>query len=161
MAVKFISEKEIESAAEALENEGQYEQAVASLQKEQPEIVGWLFSDNLDLLTQSEREYLLYLVLVIFHALHLRQSEIPRPDEETLSLLEEKNWTALGSTKANTFHERLDVFFEHTDQEDLLAFAEDALSDFEDELVTKEGREAVFIVLKTVIDCWTGQAAED
>jgi hypothetical protein len=153
--VKFISDQEIEAAAEALEKEDQYEKAAESLQQEQPEIMGWLFSDSLDLLTRSEREYLLYLILVIFRAIRLEQPEVPRPDEEMLSLTEEKNWTTLGNAKANTFHERLDAFFEHTDQEDLLAFAEDALSDHEDEWITKEGREALFIVLKTVIDCWT------
>ncbi len=157
--MKFISEKEIEAAAEALEKEDQYEKAVESLQQEQPEIMGWLFSDSLDLLTQSEREYLLYLILVIFRAVRIGQPDLPRPDEEMLSLVEEKNWTTLGNAKANTFHERLDLFFEHTDQEDLLAFAEDALSDLEDEWITKEGREALFIVLKTVIDCWTGAEA--
>lgn len=67
---------------------------------------------------------------------------------------EEKNWELLeAGTSAQSFRERLDVFFEKTSQEDLLAFVEDALSDSEDGLTTKEGREVVFVFLKSVIDC--------
>ena len=44
---------------------------------------------------------------------------------------------------------------EQTEQEDLLAFAEDAVLEEEDDpeaLVTKEGREPIFVALKTMVD---------
>ena len=36
-----------------------------------------------------------------------------------------------------------------------LAFVEDALSDDEEELITKEGRESIFVTMKSIIDCLT------
>ena len=47
----------------------------------------------------------------------------------------------------------MDVFFENYQQEDLLAFVEDSLIDDEDEIVTKVGREPMFVALKSIIDC--------
>ena len=55
---------------------------------------------------------------------------------------------------AKKFRERLDVFFQDYFQEDLLAFVEDSLSEEEEEMVTKIGREPMFVALKTIIDCW-------
>ena len=40
-------------------------------------------------------------------------------------------------------------------QEDLLAFVEDNLVEDEDSVVTKEGREPMFVALKSVIDVLT------
>lgn len=154
--IPFISEEIIDQISVRLEEESRYEAAVAALQEEQPIVTGWLFSESFDLFTQPEREYLLYLVLVLFQSIKEVEPELAQPDEDLLSQLEEDNWKQLGTENTHAFHERLDTFFEQTSQEDLLAFAEDALSDFEDEFVTKEGREALFVVLKTIIDGWTG-----
>ena len=59
----------------------------------------------------------------------------------------------LETVKSNNSRDRMTVFFDDSDQEDLLAFVEDALvEDDEDSVVTKEGREPIFVALKTVID---------
>jgi len=46
----------------------------------------------------------------------------------------------------------LDIFFKDYPQEDLLAFAEDALTEDDDSPVTAEGREPMMVFLKTAID---------
>ena len=54
--------------------------------------------------------------------------------------------------------EKLDVFFDEYEQEELLALAEEAILEDEDDpegIVTKEGRELIFVALKTVIDVLT------
>ena len=56
---------------------------------------------------------------------------------------------------AKRFRDRMDIFFENYSQEDLLAFVEDNLVEDEDSLVTKEGREPMFVALKSVIDILT------
>ena len=67
---------------------------------------------------------------------------------------EERNWTILKLAKGRDFQERLNAFFEdHPEKEDLLSFIEDALLEDEDSPVTAEGREPLFVSLKTVIDC--------
>jgi hypothetical protein len=75
-------------------------------------------------------------------------------DSDELSVAEEKNWELLESITAKRFRDRLDVFFKDNKQTDLLAFVEDMLLDEEDELLTKEGREPMFVILKSIIDCF-------
>jgi hypothetical protein len=78
---------------------------------------------------------------------------------EELEEIEEGNWTQLNDAVGKNFRQKLDGFFEDYPQEDLLAFVEDSLviskegeesDDFE---ISKEGREPIFVALKTIIDC--------
>ncbi|MFK8104727.1 MAG: hypothetical protein AB8G15_19570, partial [Saprospiraceae bacterium] len=76
----------------------------------------------------------------------------------TLEEKEEDNWEKLENVPAGSFRDRLDVFFKDYPQEDLLAFAEDALVEEEEDSdinLTKEGKELMFVALKTIIDCLT------
>jgi broad specificity phosphatase PhoE len=79
---------------------------------------------------------------------------------EALSEAEEKNWELLEASPAKRFRERLDVLFAHSAQEDLLAFLEDMLAEPEDDedadtepSLSREGREPMFVLLKSVVDC--------
>ena len=153
----FIPETTIDRAAEELnEAEGGYEAAVEDLRRQQPVLLSYLFSENFDAFTDREKEFLLYLALVIFRATLKEKGELPVITEQQLSEAEEHNWTLIQGVSSSRFHERLDVFFQDSAQEDLLAFVEDALSDDSDEMVTKEGREAMFVSLKSVVDCLAG-----
>jgi hypothetical protein len=153
--MKFVSEQIIDQVAEEIgESEITFENTVKEMEAGQPVILSYLFSENFSLFTEGEREFLLFLVMVIYASAKRVNGDLPGVSEEALSQKEEKNWALLQNVKARNFHERLDVFFQDYPQEDLLAFAEDALSDVEDGMVTKEGREAIFIVAKSVIDCW-------
>ncbi len=154
--MKVISEQAIEAVAAWLEeSEDRFEQTIQQLQEEQPALLSYLFSETFEAFTQREKEFFLYLTLVTYLAITRETGEKPRVTEEQLSKAEEHNWALAQEIQAKRFHERLDVFFEDSPQEELLAFAEDALSDESDEWVTKEGREALFISLKSIIDCLT------
>jgi len=75
--------------------------------------------------------------------------------EDQIGEAEEKNYEMLELSAGKKFRDRLDPFFENSDQEDLIAFAEEAVLEDEDDpesLVTKEGREPIFIALKTMVD---------
>lgn len=162
--MQFITEETIIRAGEALgESEERYEQSIAELREEQPLLLSFLFSDSFQAFTQSEKEYLLYLLLVIWKAVKLSGEAVPAVSEKALSEAEENNWNLLQGVKARRFHERLDVFFIEYPQEDLLAFLEDALADVDAEegepIVSGEGREAMFVSLKSVIDCLAGPSA--
>ncbi len=157
-AMKIISEQAIEEAAAWLdESEERYEQAIQQLREEQPVVLSYLFSETFDAFTQREKEFSLYLTLVVYLAVTRENGEKPLPpvSEQQLSKAEEHNWELAQGIQSKRFHERLDVFFQDSPQEELLAFAEDALSDESDEWVTKEGREALFISLKSIIDTLT------
>ena len=154
--MKFIPEKIIDVKAAELGQAAQglgLRDTVQHFKAAQPALLFYLFSDSFELLTQSEREYMTYLALVIWASsseIHPDQPQIALPTIETI---EDQNWEILKNASGKHFRERLDAFFENYPQEDLLAFAEDALVHDEDDMVSAEGREYVFIALKTIIDC--------
>jgi len=158
MPTPFISETIIEQVAENLSNSAaNYTAAIQELEIVQPLLLAYLLSENFKLLTEEERSYQLYLSLVIWKSVQQVEPKAADLTEELLDTLEESNWETLNNSTARRFRERLDRFFDNTTQEDLLAFVEDALTDDEEDadnkLITKEGKELVFIGLKTVIDC--------
>lgn len=155
MQVTFVSEQIIDDVAEELgASEAEFQMTLQELEQHQSVLLAYLFSDNFSLFTDKEREFLLFLIIVVYESIK-RVNGMPKViDEEQISQTEEHNWTRLQGVKGKGFHERLDVLFQDTPQEDLLAFAEDALSDIEDGFVTKEGREAIFVTVKSVVDCW-------
>lgn len=160
MSKKFVSEKVIDAKAAKLGAlDGDFDEIVAELKEEQPAILGYLFSDSFLILTQEEKEYLLYLSLVIFESCVEVLEGILEMSPEELEEIEEANWTQLNDADGKNFRQKLDSFFEEYPQEDLLAFVEDSLvisqeGEESDEFeVSKEGREPIFIALKTIIDC--------
>jgi hypothetical protein len=154
LSMQFIDEATIDHVAVRLGTiEEEREAAVVALEQEQPILLAYLFSENFGAFLDREREYILFLVLVIIESIKAKHpNQIVPIDEEKLSEAEEENWTKVQTVKAQRFRERLDVFFKDTNQEDLLAFIEDALLDEEEGLLSKEGREPIFIVLKSIVD---------
>lgn len=156
--MKFVDEQQIDQAATELEASPEtFEAAVKAMQEEQPILLAYNFSESFKAFTEAEQQYFLYLMLVLWKAVHTVNGPVPQVDLTRLSELEEHNWDTIQSSTGKTFRERLDPFFEDYDQEDLLAFAEDALTQDEDgeEVVSREGQEALFVSLKTVIDALT------
>ncbi len=152
--MKFVTEDIIDQIVERFDDsDAAYEQAVETMEREQPVLMGYLFSEEFEAFTQDEKEYLLLLSTIIWQAMKESNSELAQVAEKAIADAEEANWTRLEGVNAQRFHERLDVFFDEYPQEDLLAFVEDALvDDEEDPIVSKEAREAMFVTLKTVID---------
>lgn len=158
--MKFVSEKTIDAVIEALEAlpDEQYEQRMEAFAAAQPVLVAWLFSENFDLLSDDEKGYLQYLALIAWQAIEKENGPVEAVSEEQIGVAEEKNYEVLENSTAKKFRDRLDPFFENTSQEDLLAFAEEAVLEAEDDpdsFVTKEGRELIFIALKTMVDVLT------
>ena len=150
--MQFVSEKIIDKAAEIIGAEENLAGVVQEFKASQPVVLAYLFSENFALLTQKEREYMMFLTLVIWKACENSPSEIDPVSQKLLEDLEENNWEKLHKVVSRKFNERIDLFFKNYPQEDLLAFVEDALVHDEDSDVTKEGRDYIFIALKTIID---------
>ncbi len=154
----MIPENIIEAAAESLgsQNEDGYERFIKEFETKQDLVLGYLFSDNLKLLTDEERNLLLYIVMVIRKA-YLKANDGSEPrlvSIDELAEAEEKNWAKIEDNPNMEFRKKLDLFFEGTPQEDLLAFIEDILADDEEEIVSKAAREYIFVTAKTVVDLW-------
>ena len=148
----FVSEKVIDGISEALEN-ADFEREIEIFGKQQPALLGYVFSEDFELLTREEREYMLYLLIVLCKCIEQVEGELPVIHADNLGEAEERNWELLDAVTETRFRDRMNVFFEDSDQEDLLAFIEDALiEDDDDSVVTKEGREPMFVALKSVVD---------
>lgn len=159
--MKFVPADTIDAIIDELEHltDDQYEQRMEAFASAQPVLIAYLFNDeNFHLLTEEEKGFLHYLALISWTAIVKINGAVPAVGEETIGEAEEKNYALLEQTTAKKFRDRLDPFFENYPQEDLLAFAEEAVLEDEDDpeaLVTKEGREPIFIAIKTLIDVLT------
>ncbi|HNE28246.1 MAG: hypothetical protein U0U46_10170 [Saprospiraceae bacterium] len=159
--MKIINSNVIDAVIEELENlsDEQYEERMEAFASAQPVLVAYLFDDeNFHLLTDDEKGFLQYLALIAWSAVVKTAGDVAAVSEEAIGEAEEKNYAVLEQSTAKKFRDRLDPFFDNYPQEDLLAFAEEAVLEDEDDpdtLVSKEGREPIFIAMKTIIDVLT------
>ena len=124
----------------------------------QPVLFTWLFGEQFDLLTEDEQGYLQYLALIAWMANEKVNGPVEAVSEEQIGEAEERNYEILEMSQAQNFRARLDPFFQDTTQEDLLAFAEEAVMEEENQeepLVTAAGREHIFVALKALTDVLT------
>jgi hypothetical protein len=158
--MNFVSETAIDKVIDDLDklNEDQYEQRMEDFAAAQPVVIAYLFNEeNTHLLTEDEKGFLHYICLICWVAFERENGPCPAIGEEQLGEAEEANYAVLENSTQKAFRKRVDPFFEGYPQEDLLAFVEEAVLEDEDDpdaIVTKEGREAVFVAAKTVLDCF-------
>lgn len=154
----FISEKTIDAVIERLDNmtDTNYESRMEAFAEAQPVVAAYIFDEeSFHLLTEDEKGFMQYLVLIVWESILKSHGTVAAVSEDEIGEAEERNYEILEAQTAKKFRERLNAFFENYPQEDLLAFAEEAVLEDEDDpeaLVTKEGREPIFITVKTVID---------
>ncbi len=157
--MKFVPESVIDAMVDQLERSPESaEDILLELNDRQPALAPFVLSNNEGSFDEGEEAFLLYLLLIIWKSHEQVNGPQPAIEPEELEAAEESNWELLEQLPASVkkFRERLDVLFEGSPQEDLLAFVEDALLEDEegDGLpVTREGREPIFVLMKTVIDC--------
>lgn len=153
--MQFVPEEIIDAVLDELGASQELQaETLERLRDEQPVVLAYLFTEHVNAFLQQEKEYLLYLLLVLWESSKRVNPSLPTATEEALSQAEEANWETLQEGSSKRFRDRLDVFFATTPQEDLLAFVEDSLLDEEDGFVSKEGREPMFVMLKSILDCW-------
>ncbi len=150
----MVSEEVVEQNIEKVSSAA--EEFLAAFRQTEPALYAYVMSDQFLLLTEEERELLLFMALVIWASLKERREGKLSVTEREIGSAEEENWTLWQRVGKGPFRHRLDVFFEGYAEEDLLAYVEDSLL-IEDgkvnELgVTPEGRELLLMSLKTLID---------
>lgn len=127
------------------------DQHLKKFEEEQGAIYNWLISDSFDILTKEEHGHLFYIAVVIWRATGSIDKEYHQVTPEEIEKEDEDNWTTFLESKGK-FRDKLNVFFEGYDQEDLLAFVEDALEIEEEDFLTPVGREIIFLSMKVLID---------
>jgi len=150
--MKFIPESVIDQSIEALSASDSLDAAIKELADAQPFLVAYLSSETTAAFSNEEKDFLFFATSVIVSAVEAVEPAPRILGLEMLTEIEEENFTILTETKGKEFRDRVTIFFEDYSQEDLLAFAEDALEEDEENLITDEGREYLFVMLKTIID---------
>jgi hypothetical protein len=158
--LEFVPETILDAVLEDLETgTWNVEEVLNYWGEQQPALLAFFFSETFDVLTAEEKPFLLYLAAVVWTAVNRVRPVEDVLDPEEIENVEETNWEMMNEAGSPRFQDRLNPFFDRTDQEDLLAFIEDSLvidgSEEDDWKLTKEGREPIFIGLKTMVDCIT------
>ena len=145
----------IDEVTEELSASGKaIEHTLELMNEHQPVLLGYLFSETFEVFTEREREFILFLVCVIWKSIFRVFGPQELVKETHISTAEDHNWGLLQDVTSHRFRDRLDIFFaEHPAEEELLAFVEDAILDDDESPVTNEGREPIFVSLKSIIDC--------
>lgn len=152
----MIQESTIERVLDRLESgQDDPEQELRDFAEAQPHLVAYLTNEENEAFNEAERELLIFGALVIYHAIQDERFE-PKPAPPALiEKREEANYALVDKVKGG-LRDRLTALFDDSPEEELLAFAEDLVIDTaEDEGITKEAREPIFISLKTVVDVLT------
>lgn len=149
--MNFVAEALIDGIIDQLENQNQ-EENILQLEKSQPAVLAYLLSENFQLFVEEERDYLLFMALVICLSTQQVHPELQPISEAQIDQAEVLNWDQLEGIKATKLRERWTPFFTDYTQEDLLAFVEDALEADEEQSMSREVREIIFISMKSVID---------
>lgn len=147
----IISEDQIDRIIESLANPAQVEAMMLSLEQEAPGYLAYVFSEDTKMLGPAEQDALTFIIATFWKCTTQSQWTNPELSEDEISEIEEKNWDLLQQGKGD-FREKLNVFFDNFSQEDMLAFIEDMLMDEEQEAISKEGKEHIFIICKTFLD---------
>lgn len=152
--MKFVSENVIEEVV--AQDTSDAAAHLLLLEQEQPIWLAYLVHEQFDLLTEAERDYFLNLAWILYQSVDRVRPIEYTIEEDEIGEAEEANWTLLAQSNKQSFRTLLDPFFEQTDQEDLLAFVEDALTaEEENDFLTDAGKELMFVGLKTTIDVLT------
>lgn len=150
--MQFIPETTIDTVVEQLELLDNYDDLISEIGESQPAVLAYLMSDNFKFFTEAERDFAFFLTFVIWKSVVQHHPDLTILSEEQISKNEESNWDLFDKQKVRNFKEKLNAFFENYDQEDLLAFVEDALEPDEETVITSEGRDYLFVSMKSIID---------
>lgn len=159
--MKIINEEQIDSCAKVVGNLEDYETLLTDLSETQPALVSYLYSESFQSFTLEEQRLFLFMALVIWRTIDENHEDIDELSEDDIAEAEERNWEILLEAGKGDFRERLTPFFDDSPQEDLLAFVEDSVVPDEDNMVTEEGKEYLFISMKTIIDAFADVLEEE
>lgn len=134
-------EKEIEIVSQSVDEN------ILDFVSEEKQFTGYLLGEDFHLLTETEKETMLFIHLVIFRSMRTEEKGIEF-DASFFQELEDKNWESFNE-KGKSWSDKMDHIFKSYPEEELLAFAEDMLND---ESISDLAKELIFITAKTYIE---------
>jgi hypothetical protein len=140
------------------ENESKQEKLFIAFSEKQEHISAWLLGEQFEVLTSHEQDYLYFLGMTIWLAFSKYKSAPRVIEGEEIREAEERLWTLLEEKGNLTYNQKMDLMFEDTTEEDLMAFVEDSLvedPDDDEKIITSIGREPMAVALKAMIDVFS------
>lgn len=147
----MIPEKDIDQIINALQ-EKDFDEELLLFKTENPLLHAYLLNDQYDLLTEDEYAVFWFGAMVIVKSFKAQGFSMTLSDPKILEDIESGNWALLENAKPQAFSQKINIFFENTKQEDLLAFVEDSLVDDDEMPISSASREIIFISLLSIID---------
>jgi len=141
----MIQEKTIDKEIELVS--ANVDENILNFVSAEKEFTGYLLGEDFHLLTETEKETMLFIHLVIYRSI-IQENKQTDFDAEKFQAVEDKNWEVFNA-KGKTWQEKIDLIFENYPEEELLAFTEDMLND---ESISDLARELIFITAKSYID---------
>lgn len=149
--MNFINEERINVIIDEL-NDDNFEELMINFSESQPFLLSFLLSEGFNVLDEDEKSLLFYLAVIIYFSVEREHSDIELVPINLIERTDEENWTIVDQNKFKTLKEIADHFFTDYNQEDLLAFVEDALVEDEEYEISNIGRNVIFVSMKSLID---------
>lgn len=141
----MIQESTIEKEIELVS--GNVDENILDFVSGEKQFTGYLLGEDFHLLTEVEKETMLFIHLVIFRSM-LSEEKGLEFDPKLFQEIEDKNWESF-NVKGKSWKEKIDAIFDSYYEEELLAFTEDMLND---ESISDLARELIFITAKSYIE---------
>ena len=129
---------------------------IEKMKAEQPSLLVFLMAVDADILNDDERELLLYLGMVVWQIMLRGNKSLKEVPEEVIFEKEDSNIAMLDYLEDEPdFDETMMNIMENYNQKEVLCYVVEALMEPDEEGVdlSEDGLGALFISLKTVIDC--------
>jgi len=153
VSLKFVPESDIEEILIKVdESDKYYESVLEEIARTQPAVTSFLNEENFQLLTEEEYEMMWFVFAIIFNSMEAVNGDLGEISMDLITKNEESNWEKMNESSAANFYDKVSIFFENYEQEDLLAFLEDIITPDEDSPISKVGAEIIFISLKSIMD---------
>ena len=149
----MIQIHELENQIKKLEEQALlFEEEVEHWTQWQPQLASYILSDDFSLLSETEREILLFGSTVLFSLASQKDKAANPISEDVIGELDEANWTWIEEAEGRHLSEKMDGWFTSYPEPELLAFIEDLCLDEEQEDISPSGGEMMVVALKTVAD---------
>ena len=127
-------------------NPKQVDKILDSIQQNQPLLLDILVGTHAELLTESEIEYLLFLVIALY-ATYQKRGEVKIFSEQEIMAAEEASWKIINDH--NDYNQAIEVFFDEVKETEVMDFIDLSIApDDENEIpITNPGRLILLAVL--------------
>lgn len=128
------------------------EEEMKKMQKSQPWLLAYVFSDTFDILTDEERDLFLFLFVVSYKSFHKTYGELSTViSEDEIGDCEEKLWSSWEELDSKSFNAHVDAFYDTLKESDLIDFLADSLITENQEDIMS-GRELMLVGLCTCME---------